>query len=167
MFKRQGIGHVVKGVPYRVGNSLRGLKWMWILRFKRVDRDIQRTSDGHGVVCHWPAPGLHDKLRHAGIPAGRHVHSMTLAQALSLRSPDGYRIHTLEDDSKYCAKYRMKPIWEPKGEGLEDQAFWDHQVDVANSYGVRPGGYALPAHYAVLPYMRRAGISPVTKLKGR
>lgn len=169
LFRRGGkIGHVAKGVGYRIGNSLRGLQIMRRLGFRKADRDVQMTKDGHLVICHWPRPMIRDKFRDPLRRLNKHltIGEMTLAQVQRLDSPGGYKIQTLERDADEMKKLGMDPVYEPKSKALANQAAWDHIAEVCRVRGLEPRVYALPTYWYILKYAKAAGI-PTSRLRGR
>lgn len=156
MAVRDYIAHVAKGVPYRVGNSLPGIR-AWIRRgFRRGDNDVLLTKPdphcpytgghvngvcrGHGVITHWRRAMLRDAFRD---PLGKlrirtPINRMTLDEVLRLRSPDGYRIVRVERVLRMRAvrRGRYVPVLEPKDDDrFEELWFWEHIADVAQDAG--------------------------------
>lgn len=150
------IAHVAKGVPYRVGNSISGIR-RWISQgYRRGDNDILLTRAdpncpytgghvngkcrGHGVVTHWRRPMLRDAFRdpHGKLRIRKPVDRMTLDQVLRLRSPDGYRIVRVEKVLRMrpVRRGRYIPVFEPKADPRFEQTwFWEHLADVAQDAG--------------------------------
>lgn len=151
------IAHVAKGVGYRVGNSIRGIR-NWIRQgYKRGDNDLLLTKAdaecpyagghvngkclGHGVVTHWRRPMLHDNFDDPDeeMRERKPVDRMTLDEALRLRSPDGYKIVRVERVLRMRAVRRGRyiPVFEPKADPrFEETWFWEHLADVAQDLGV-------------------------------
>jgi hypothetical protein len=59
MFKPQRIGHPAKGVPQYVGDSIRGLRWMFRIGKRQADRNTITTKDRVPLNTHWDRPLMH------------------------------------------------------------------------------------------------------------
>jgi hypothetical protein len=162
LFRPGSWGHTNKGVPYHVGNSIRGLRWMRRIGKKRADRDTTRTIDGVWVNTHWDRPlthGFHD-------PTGQwkraqRVTDSTWAQVKVLRTKKGnYRINTTNTDLHEMGRlgYTTAAIdvksWKnaTNVEAFEDLKAMGEKHDVNIVCWVQRG------NARVIPFARAAGI---------
>lgn len=112
------IYHVPHGTPYRVENSLRGVRRAARLGYDAIDLDLQITSDGVVVCTHWGQPLLKDGFYD---PLGRikrtaRVRDLTWRQVQRLRTRDGYRIRRLRRVLKECRRVGIEACVEPKAD---------------------------------------------------
>jgi glycerophosphoryl diester phosphodiesterase len=159
----RGIGHVKAPTPKHVENSNRGDR-----RAKRQgkdgnDLDLQITKDNRIVNTHWARPMIRDGFRdpYGQIPRHRMVRQMTWAEVSRLvagRWPRRYRIRSVEQALRHCARLGVVAVLEPKG----DPRFrldwpWQHIAAVAEDVGATVSVRALRENAAALEPARRAG----------
>lgn len=163
-FRPGPLAHGIRGQAYHLVDSLRGLRAARKARKKRADRDLQMTSDGVVVVCHWLRPLLRDGfIDPLGlIERRRRVDQMTYAEVRRLYTPRGhFRINSLEDDLREAGRLGLGAVLEPKtnDKRWRNVAMWKEWKAYARSVGVRDlRGYALPSNKGCVPAMNKAGI---------
>jgi hypothetical protein len=183
VIRRLGIGHVKAPVPKHVENSNRGDR-----RAKRQgkganDLDLQMTvpdphcphvghpehvdgeCHGHVVNTHWLRPCARDGFRDPKHQVHRlaRVDRMVLSVVLRLvagRWPRLFRIRTLEQALRHCARLGIAAVLEPKGDPrLEQLWVWEYVAKVADATGCTVNVYALPENAAALVPAHAVGIN--------
>lgn len=170
MFKPQKIGHTVKGVPQYVGDSIRGLRWMFRVGKRQADRNTITTKDGVPLNTHWDRPLMHGWKDTAGKwKRLQRISQSTFAETRTLRSKKGdFHMNSTERDLAEMGRLGYKVAWiEPKvWNNMDNQAIWDEIAAMGKRHGVTLKGYALPGNWKCLPYMNAAGI-PSHRLRRR
>lgn len=160
---RHGIGHVKAPTPKHVENSNRGDRRAKRAGKRSNDLDMQITKDNRIVNTHWARPMMRDGFRdpYGQIKRGRMVRDMTWAEVSRLvagRRPRRYRIRSIEDALKHCARLGIVAVVEPKGDRRFRQDWpWQHIRAVAEDVGCTVSVRALPENADALEPARRAG----------
>jgi hypothetical protein len=168
LFKPGRVGHTAKGVPYHVGNSIRGLRWMFRIGKRDADRDTTTTRDGVPVNTHWDRPLMHGFRDPTGQwGQWQRITGSTWEQTKVLRTKKGnYRINSTNTDLAEMGRlgYRRATI-EPKSwKNMDNQKVWDEIAAMGKKHGVPLRGYALRGNWRCIPYMEAAGI-PTRKIR--
>jgi hypothetical protein len=160
---RHGIGHVKAPTPKHVENSNRGDRRAKRHGKRSNDLDMQITQDRRIVNTHWARPMIHDGFRdpHGEIPRGRMVRNMTWAEVSRLvagRFPRRYKIRSIEQALRHCARVGIVAVLEPKGDRRFTEDWpWRHIAAVAEDVGCTVSVRALPENAAALKPARKVG----------
>jgi hypothetical protein len=157
------IFHVAYPVMKHVENSNRGDRQAKRLGKRGTDLDMLITQDGRIVNTHWPHPMLRDGFRdpYGRVDKDTPVHHLTWVEVSRLRAgrwPRRYRIRSIEQALKHCARLGIVAVLEPKGDPrfVKDWP-WQHIRAVADDVGATVSVRALPQNADALPAARRAG----------
>lgn len=150
-FKTRRILHVKWPIFKHVENSLRGIRYAARHGFDGIDLDLLITKAdphcrhckpgtcwGHVVGCHWRRPGVRDDMHdpERAIARAALVSTMTLDEAMRLRSVDGYRIFPVERLLRACARRGIVAGLEAKNDRrFEEPRPWLHIFAVAEDLG--------------------------------
>ena len=144
-------------------NSNRGDREAKRRGLRGTDLDMQITADGRIVNTHWARPMIHDRFRdpYHEIKPSTPVSKLTFDEVSRLvagRRPRRYRIRSIEQALRHCAKLGLVAVLEPKG----DPRFrldwpWQHIAAVAEDVGATVSVRALRENAAALEPARRAG----------
>lgn len=142
-------------------NSNRGDREAKRRGLRGTDLDMQITSDGRIVNTHWARPMERDGFRdpYGSIRPTTPVSKMTWDEVSRLRAghrPRRYRIRSIEQALRHCAKLGLVAVLEPKG----DRSFtkdwpWEHIYAVAEDVGCAIAIRALPENAEALKAARR------------
>jgi len=157
------IGHVESPVPKHVENSNRGDRRAKRQGKRGNDLDMLITEDNVIVNTHWPHPMIHDGFRdpYDRINRDTPVRKLTWAEVSRLRAgrrPRLYRIRTMDEALRDCARLGIVAVLEPKGDPRFKQDWpWQRIARVAEDVGCTVSVRALRENAAALPPARRAG----------
>ena len=159
------IGHVESPVPKHVENSNRGDRRAKRQGKRGNDLDMLITEDNVIVNTHWPHPMIHDGFRdpYGRIDEDTPVSKLTWAEVSRLRAgrrPRRYRIRTIDEALRHCARIGIAAVPEPKGDKRFDLDWpWERIFAVAQDAGCTISLRALPANSAALAAAQRVADS--------
>ena len=142
-------------------NSNRGDREARRRGLRGTDLDMQITADGRIVNTHWARPMIHDRFRdpYHEIKPSTPVSKLTFDEVSRLvagRRPRRYRIRSIEQALRHCAKLGLVAVLEPKGDPSFAKDWpWEHIYTVAEQVGCALAIRALPENAEALKAARR------------
>jgi len=130
--------------PYRLTNSIKGLRLGRHEGFYAADLDQQVTGDGILVCAHWPdldRNGVYRRSTGKRIAKGLHIADLSMKELSELRSSDGLRIRrttTIMKHARVLGYHRLE-LEAKQDKRLQHPETWQDVYDLAQELAFKQG----------------------------